>query len=365
MQLEINAKLCKAKMRHGSKSFFAASRLLPVRVRDDATALYAFCRVADDAIDLAPDASAREAALKHLHERLDHIYRAAPLAYAEDVMLAPVVLQHQVPRALLDALLEGFAWDAKGRRYESLAQLHDYCARVAGAVGVMMALIMGVRNSEALHLASELGAAMQLTNIARDIGEDARNQRVYIPLDWMKQLGIDPDQFMATPVSSSSINHLTERLLDEASDLYREAARGISLLPKDCRFAIRSAAAVYAEIGTQIKRNNLDSVSQRAVVGLPRKLGLIAENVFVREAKVAQKALSGRVNNEAREAGEFLVNAVKLADEKTNEVMTQDPANFTRSLLPYQRSFYGRSVWLLELGQAVAQRNRNNEALPS
>lgn len=365
MQFEINAKLCEAKMRHGSKSFFAASRLLPKRIREDATALYAFCRVADDAIDLAPDACARDAALKHLHERLDHIYRAAPLAYAEDLMLAPVVLQHQVPRELLEALLEGFAWDAKGRRYETLGQLHDYCARVAGTVGVMMALIMGVRSSEALNLASELGAAMQLTNIARDIGEDARNQRLYIPLNWMSEAHVDPESFIKNPVASLEVTQLTARLLSEATDLYREAARGISLLPSDCRFAIRSAAAVYAEIGTQVKRNNLDSVSQRAVVGLPRKLSLITKNMFVREARIARNALSGRSSVEAKVAGQFLISAVEQADARTYEIMQTDPTNFTRSHLPYQRSFYGRSVWLLELGQKVAQRNRANDALPN
>jgi 15-cis-phytoene synthase len=102
-----------------------------------------------------------------------------------------------LPRELPAALLEGFAWDAAGRYYETIDELHDYCARVAGSVGAMMALIMGVKNKQVLARACELGNAMQLTNIARDVGEDARNGRLYLPRSWMREAGIDPQAWLA------------------------------------------------------------------------------------------------------------------------------------------------------------------------
>ena len=123
---------CVALMRGGSKSFFAASRLLPGRMRSASVALYAFCRVADDVVD---DGESPELGLQELQHRLNKIYQGQPLANLEDQALALVVHQHQLPRALLDALLDGFAWDAQGRHYETIADTHAYGARVAGTVG--------------------------------------------------------------------------------------------------------------------------------------------------------------------------------------------------------------------------------------
>jgi phytoene synthase len=185
---------CEALMRGGSKSFFAASRVLPARVRAPAIALYAFCRVADDAIDLADDPAA---AVERLDLRLDAIYARRPQPFESDRALAAVVERFDLPRGLLDALIEGFRWDSEGRRYETIAELEDYCARVAGTVGAMMAILMGTRGCAALARACELGVAMQLTNIARDVGEDARNGRLYLPREWLREEGIDPQAWLA------------------------------------------------------------------------------------------------------------------------------------------------------------------------
>ena len=105
--------------------------------------------------------------------------------------LGGLLARYGIPRALPAALLEGFAWDAEGRRYASIEALEDYAARVAGTVGAMMALVMGVRDAAVLGRAAELGLAMQLSNIARDVGEDARAGRVYLPLDWLAEAGVD------------------------------------------------------------------------------------------------------------------------------------------------------------------------------
>lgn len=265
---------CVALMRTGSKTFFAASRLLPMRVRASSIALYAFCRVADDMVDNG-DMGIDEA-MRVLSHRLDRIYAGDPQDCVEDRALSVVVQRHELPRPLLDALLDGFAWDAQGRRYDTLEQVHDYGARVAGSVGAMMCWIMGVRSPQALARACELGVAMQLTNIARDVGEDARNGRLYLPRQWMAQAGIDTDAWLMRPVGSPALQSVVSRLLDEADRLYEQAAAGIAQLPRDCRSAILAARLIYAEIGQQLRREGLDPCTRRAIVPTSRKLVLLA-----------------------------------------------------------------------------------------
>jgi len=260
-------------MRGGSKTFFAASLLLPARVRAPATALYAYCRRADDAIDLGTDPHAE---MESLQSRLDAIYDGRPGSDDADRALCQVVHRFAIPRELLDGLLEGFLWDAQGRTYETLSDVQDYGARVAGTVGAMMSLVMGARSSTALARACELGVAMQLTNIARDVGEDARNGRLYLPRQWLREEGVDVQAWLRAPVFNPAIARCTQRLLEAADGLYRRAEHGVPQLPLDCRPAIQAARLVYAEIGHELERQGLDSINRRAVVSGRRKVALIA-----------------------------------------------------------------------------------------
>jgi phytoene synthase len=231
-------------MRGGSKSFFAASRLLPVRLRPPAIALYAFCRLADDAIDEGDDPVLAMADLK---SRLAAIYAGRPGAEDADRALTIVVHRYGIPSGLLEALLDGFLWDSQGRRYETLSDVEAYGARVAGTVGAMMSIIMGASTDTAIARASELGVAMQLTNIARDIGADAKMGRLYIPRAWFREIGMDADAWLANPVFDSRIAGFTQRLLLRADALYRRGEFGLAELPWDCRPAIQAARLVYAE----------------------------------------------------------------------------------------------------------------------
>lgn len=271
---------CRAAIRAGSKSFFAASLLLPARVRRPAYGLYAFCRLADDAVDGARDAQERRAAVEHLAARLARAGAGRPADHPADRALAEVMAAHAIPEALPRALLEGLAWDADARRYADLPELSAYAARVAGAVGAMMALIMGARAPDALARACDLGAAMQFTNIARDVGEDARAGRLYLPLAWMEAAGLDPDAWLRAPVHSAALAGVVARLLAEADRLYARAEAGIAALPADCRPAIRAAALIYAEIGRAVAANGHDAVGARARVGTARKLALLARAVM-------------------------------------------------------------------------------------
>jgi phytoene synthase len=252
---------CAALLRDGSKTFHAASRLLPARVGAAATALYAFCRVADDAVDAHGGAAA---AVRDLQGRLARIYAGAPAPIAADRVFARAVALHRIPRELPAALLEGFAWDAAGKRYASLADVLDYAARVAGAVGAMMTVAMGVRSADVLSRACELGVAMQLTNIARDVGEDARAGRLYLPLDWL-----------AAPRMTPALRGVIRRLLDEADRLYAGASPGIAHLPRACRAGIYAARLLYAEIGQCAAATDFDCVAGRAVVPGRRKTVLL------------------------------------------------------------------------------------------
>jgi phytoene synthase len=294
---------CRATLREGSKSFHAAARLLPREVAESAVALYAFCRVADDAIDRAGGASA----LPGLQDRLRRAYEYRPYPLASDRALAWVVARHAIPRTLPEALLEGFAWDAEGRRYEDYSDVVAYSARVAGTVGAMMALLMGARASASVARACDLGIAMQLGNISRDVGEDARAGRLYLPLRWLREAGIDPDAFLARPNFHPAIGGVVRRLLAEADALYARADGGIALLPAGCRPGIAAARLIYAEIGRQVARNGFDSVSRRAVVGGRRKLALLAQSLA--HAMLAQ---AGAAVPPVPEAG-FLVDAVAAA----------------------------------------------------
>ena len=272
---EADLEHCREAIRHGSRSFHAASKLLPRRVREPALALYAFCRLADDAVDEAagPLAAKAEAA-RRLRARLDACYAGRPADCPADRAMAAIVHAHEMPEALPLALIEGLEWDAAGRRYDTLSELHAYSARVAGAVGAMMTVLMGVRSREALARACDLGAAMQLTNIARDVGEDARAGRLFLPRDWLAEAGIDEGAFLEDPRFSPEIGALTRRLLREARRLYLRAAPGVSALPADCRPAIFAAGRIYGAIGAVVRRQGYDSVSRRAITSTSAKVAL-------------------------------------------------------------------------------------------
>ena len=267
---------CRAMLRHGSRTFYAASFLLPRPVREPASALYAFCRLADDAVDLSDDPAPR---LAELRQRLDAVYAARPVDHPADRAFAHVVRRFAVPRELPDALLEGLEWDADGRRYADLPGLRAYAMRVAGTVGAMMALLMGARRPASLARACDLGAAMQLTNIARDVGEDARAGRLYLPTDWLCEAGLDPDAWLARPQWTPELGAVVRRLLDAAETLYARAADGIADLPPGCRPGINAARLLYREIGLEVARGGFDSVSRRAVVPARRKVQVLLRAV--------------------------------------------------------------------------------------
>ncbi|WP_299031944.1 15-cis-phytoene synthase [uncultured Sulfitobacter sp.] len=265
---------CRAVIRTGSLSFHAASKLLPSSVRDPALALYAFCRLADDEVD---EGTAKGAAVIALQERLDLAYAGTPQNAPEDRAFAAIIEQFDMPRALPEALLEGLAWDAVERRYHTLSDVREYSSRVASAVGAMMCVLMRVRDADALARACDLGVAMQLTNIARDVGEDARAGRIYLPLDWLEQEGMNVPDFFDAPEATPEVRRMVKRLLAEARRLYIRSEAGISALPVGARTGIFAARYIYDGIGGALRRNKHDSINFRARTTKAQKIKLIGK----------------------------------------------------------------------------------------
>ncbi len=268
---------CRDAIRHGSLSFHAASHLLPPTVRDPALALYAFCRLADDEVDLKAE---KVEAVLRLRDRLDRVYEGRPENAAPDRAFAAVVEDFDMPRALPDALLEGLAWDAEARTYATLSDVRDYSARVASAVGAMMCVLMRVRDADALARACDLGVAMQLTNIARDVGEDALEQRLYLPTEWLEDAGIDRDAFMADPKPTKAIRAMVRSLIMEANRLYYRSEAGVGALPLACRPGIFAARHIYAGIGGKLTATGYDSISARARTTKGQKIGWLGQSVL-------------------------------------------------------------------------------------
>ena len=342
---------CRALLRDGSRSFFAASLVLPKSVRDPAAGLYAFCRMADDAIDLGSD---KRAALKDLYARLDRIYSGDPRSDAADRAFADAVSRFAIPKAFPLALLEGFEWDSNDRRYDSLTQLMAYAVRVAGTIGAMMAMVMNVRDPELIARACDLGVAMQLTNIARDVGEDARSGRLYLPLDWLRAANIDPEKWLARPRFNRELSSVIERLLAVAEALYARSDAGIANLPTCCRPGMYAARLLYSEIGRELSRRKFDSVNQRAVVSWRRKARILADAAWA--ATRTSPAPAAGILEEAR----FLLDAI--TDTRADSAVYA--ADSPRENARWPR-LEDRVAWLVDLFERLERRDRALQQAPN
>ena len=308
--IESDIEYCEKAILHGSLSFHAASLALPKSVRTPCLALYAFCRLADDEVDLKQDKSA---SIYDLVQRLDLVYAGTPRDHPMDRAFANMVEKFDMPRALPEALFEGFVWDAMSKQYKTFDDLISYSARVASSVGAMLCVIMGERRAEVLSRACDLGVAMQLTNIARDIGEDAKEGRLYVPHDWFQQEGLDPKEFLSDPNRSESTVVFTKRLLGKAETLYHRSEAGIAYLPPKVRPAMFAARHIYSAIGIEIKKNNYDNINYRARTNKFTKTKLLTFSALQSLASVVLPA-PATVYAEPLPQTKFLVEAAKFQE---------------------------------------------------
>lgn len=282
-----------ATLEEHSKSFALAGRLLPRDVRTDAAVLYAWCRRADDAVDLVPAGEQRDR-LERLLVELDWVYaesrtgRAAEPASgsAESALWAfrELVKAHGIPSEYPRELLAGMRMDVEGTRYDTIDDLLLYCHRVAGVVGLMMCHVLGVADARALRNAAHLGIGMQLSNICRDLLEDWGRGRLYLPGEWLEQAGASG---LVARVGGDfpgearrPVAEVVRRLLELAERFYQSGDRGLMALDLRSAYAIRTARLVYSAIGERIARAGFDPLAGRAVVPTWRKLLLASRALF-------------------------------------------------------------------------------------
>ena len=240
-------------IREGSKSFRFASNLFDQTTRERAWLLYAWCRACDDLADgqtLGHDAAAPadpERRIAFIRETTDRALAGERVGLAPFDALRVVVAECGIPRRFIDDHLDGFALDADGWRPQSEDDLLRYCYHVAGAVGCMMAIVMGVSpdEEETLDRAADLGIAFQLANIARDIVEDHGVGRLYLPAEWLGAGGIDRGDRAALAV-------IAERLAALVADYEASARIGAARLPFRSRWAVLAAANIYGAIARKV-----------------------------------------------------------------------------------------------------------------
>lgn len=274
----------------GSKSFRAASRLFTPATREDAWLLYAWCRYCDDEIDgqdHGHDAvRLPQGERKRRLERLRGLTRAAlagePMEDPTFAAFQRVARRHAFPERWPMEMLDGFAMDVDEARFATPEDVLQYCWGVAGVVGVMMALVMGVRDLPVLRRAQDLGLAFQLTNISRDVIEDAETGRVYLPEQWLREAGVEPTpQAVAAPENRAAVHAVAGRLLELAEPYYDSARGGLRDLPFRSSLAIAAARGVYREIGRDVLRAGPRAWDRRVVVGRPRKAYLFGRGLLI------------------------------------------------------------------------------------
>jgi 15-cis-phytoene synthase len=260
---------CIAITRANSRSFFFSSQLLPPEKRRAVRAFYAFCRTSDDIVDNDAKHPARALATWIAKVHAPHTPPDNPVLLAWN----DTAERYGVPRALVDELLAGIAMDLTVNRYATFDELWLYCYRVASVVGLISMHIIGYREGAAQY-AVKLGVALQLTNILRDIGEDARRGRVYLPLEDLARFGLTDHDIIAG-TRDERFHELMRFEIERANQLYEEAWPGIALLNHDGQLAIGAAAEVYRAILAKIAANDFDVFGRRAFVPAIEKLGIL------------------------------------------------------------------------------------------
>lgn len=268
LDLQAAYRHCEAVTRRNSRTFYTATALMPREKRLAVRVLYAFCRVSDDIVDAQTPVAERQAKLAQWRLAIHQ----DPPAH-DPVLAAWHVVRHRyhIPVPYMDHLLDALAQDLSVSRYARFDQLAEYCYGVASTVGLMSMHITGFNGPEALPYAIKLGVALQLTNILRDVGEDWRQGRVYLPQEELAAYGLDEED-----IAAGRVDHRWRAFMrfqiERARRLYAESLPGVALLHRDGRFAVAAAAELYRAILDDIEAHGYDVFSRRAHISDARKL---------------------------------------------------------------------------------------------
>jgi phytoene synthase len=262
-------------IQNGSKSFRAASRLFDRETREKAWLLYCWCRHCDDVCDgqIYGFSGGIRGNVAVLRGKTDRVIRGESEQELPFQALSLLLSECRIPDRFLHDHLRGFDLDETGWQPETEEDLALYCYYVAGAVGCMMAILMGVPedDEETLERAADLGIAFQLSNIARDIREDLEAGRCYLPLEWMTEFGVTRETLF-DPSNEEALTAMVKRLIDSVEIYEDSARRGAEKLPFRSRLAVLSALRIYGAIGRRVGRLGSAAWNERVTVGKMQKL---------------------------------------------------------------------------------------------
>ncbi len=268
--------------RNFAKTFYLASLFLPQEQKYASYAVYALCRLSDEAVDNSPGAK-RQENLRRLELKICGVYSGGEI---DDPLLKAfrlTVTRYKIPKEYFDALIEGMRMDLKVKRYADFPALYEYCYRAAGVVGLIMLKIFGYKDKAAEDYAVKLGVAMQLTNIIRDVKEDLSRGRIYLPQDEMRKFGVE-ENLLFSGKADARIDALLRFQIERCRRIYNESAAGIKFIDSAaCRFVVLCMKEVYAGILDEVERNGHDVFGRRAYVNRMRKSGIILKILLERK----------------------------------------------------------------------------------
>jgi phytoene synthase len=282
---------CESVTRTHAKSFYFAAKFLPKSKRRAVYPIYAFCRHVDDEIDEIGEGGDESAAVKALDKwklKLERVYAgeertAGGTSQNEDRKLKnknqnlvftawkDLLKNYKIPPNLPLELMQGVLMDTQIKRYETFDELYIYCYRVASTVGLMSSEILGYSDKIALRYAEAMGVAMQLTNILRDVKEDAAMNRIYLPQEDLRKFEVSEQQIFSGEMNKNFVEMMKFQIA-RARDFYQTGEQGIALLEKDSRFTVLLAARIYSRILDEIERQNYDVFSRRASTTFSQKI---------------------------------------------------------------------------------------------
>lgn len=296
-ELEKACEYCESITKLHAKSFYFAAKFLPQHKRKAVYPIYAFCRHVDDEIDEIGEGNEAEAiaAVERWKLNLEEVYFPAKtqrrksteisgefpsseIKGQNEVFIAweDLLKAYKIPQNLPLELVQGVLMDTNIKRYETFDELYVYCYRVASTVGLMSLEILGYTDKEALEYAEAMGIAMQLTNILRDVKEDAAIGRIYLPQKDLRKFNISEEQIFANEFDGNFVEMMKFQIA-RARDYYAKGEKGIGLLEKDSRFTVLLASKIYAKILDEIEKQNYDVFKRRAHTTKAQKLLMIPQ----------------------------------------------------------------------------------------
>lgn len=278
---------CRNITRHHAKTFYMATRFLPNQKQRGIFAIYGLCRYIDDLVDEAEDlVQQQKLDYDAVNQRLDIWKESLQQAYDGKKMENPILIalsdvlrRHHIPISLPFELMEGVCMDLYKNRYETFEELYEYSFKVASVVGLMTCEVFGYESKEALGYAVDLGIAMQLTNILRDVGEDLGKDRIYIPREDLAKFGVEEKDLFNQVLDDNFVALMTFQI-ERARRYYRRANEGIRMLASDSRLPVRLASHNYSRILDKIEKNGYDVFSRRAYLNATEKIAILPRVLY-------------------------------------------------------------------------------------